>query len=71
LSRRLTPREVVAVLSRNGFVLVSQRGSHQKWRHPSFRRQVIVPMHAGDLPTGTLRSIKRQSGLPESAWDDA
>lgn len=39
--------------------LVHQDGSHQKWRlhdGPS----VIVPIHADDIPTGTLRSIERQ-----------
>ena len=39
--------------------LVHQDGSHQKWRlhHGS---AVIVPIHPGDIPTGTLRSIERQ-----------
>lgn len=36
-----------------------QDGSHQKWRlHDG--SSVIVPIHAADIPTGTLRSIERQ-----------
>jgi predicted RNA binding protein YcfA (HicA-like mRNA interferase family) len=31
--RRMTAREVEAVLKRYGFDLVSQKGSHLKWRN--------------------------------------
>lgn len=56
-------KDVVHVLRRHEFVMVGQRGSHQKWRHPS-GRQVIVPVH-GDkpIPIGTLKSIIEGSGL--------
>jgi predicted RNA binding protein YcfA (HicA-like mRNA interferase family) len=40
--RRMTAREVEALLRRYGFELVSQRGSHRKWRHAETGRQVIV-----------------------------
>ena len=39
--RRMTSREVEAVLARYGFELVSQHGSHRKWRHQEQRLQVI------------------------------
>jgi predicted RNA binding protein YcfA (HicA-like mRNA interferase family) len=55
--------DVVRVLRKHGFVCVSQRGSHQKWRHAS-GRQVIVAMHGSKLiPIGTLKSIIEGSGL--------
>lgn len=69
--RRLTPREVVRILAANGFELLSQKGSHQKWRHPETRKQVIVAMHTGVLPIGTLRSIQKGSGLPDEVWENA
>ena len=51
------------MLRRNGFVLVDQRGSHQKWRHPD-GRQVIVAQHGSKpIPIGTLKSIIKGSGL--------
>ena len=63
-----TPEDVVRVLQHHGFVMVAQRGSHQKWRLGSGfgnGRQVIVPYHQGrDLPTGTMKSIIDGSGLP-------
>jgi predicted RNA binding protein YcfA (HicA-like mRNA interferase family) len=66
LSRRYPVRnakEVVKVLRRNGFVMVSQAGSHQKWRHAN-GRQVIVAMHGNKpIPIGTLKSIIDGSGL--------
>jgi predicted RNA binding protein YcfA (HicA-like mRNA interferase family) len=50
-------------LRRHGFTLVSQSGSHQKWRHAD-GRQVIVPMHGSkNVPIGTLKSIIEGSGL--------
>ena len=62
---RLTAKEVVVVLQRHGFVLVSQRGSHRKWRNEETGRQVIVPYHKGkQLPIGTLRAIIDGSGIP-------
>lgn len=55
--------DVVRVLRRHNFVLVTQKGSHQKWRHPD-GQQVIVPMHGSKpIPIGTLKSIVKGSGL--------
>ncbi|HEY1718223.1 MAG TPA: type II toxin-antitoxin system HicA family toxin [Verrucomicrobiae bacterium] len=66
MSRRFpicNAKEVVKVLRKNGFVLVSQSGSHQKWRHEN-GRQVIVAMHGSKMiPIGTLKSIIEGSGL--------
>ena len=59
----LGAKEVASVLKRNGFVLVGQKGSHQKWRHPN-GRQVIVAVHGNKpIPIGTLKSIIEGSGL--------
>jgi predicted RNA binding protein YcfA (HicA-like mRNA interferase family) len=66
---RLRAGEVTRILQRHGFLLVSQRGSHQKWRHPDTGKQVIVPYHKGkQLPLGTLRSIIEGSGISEEAF---
>jgi predicted RNA binding protein YcfA (HicA-like mRNA interferase family) len=43
---------------------IEAAGSHLKVRHGS--RQTIIPMHRGDLPTGTFRAILKQLGLTES-----
>ena len=68
-SPRLTATKVIKILEKHGFQLVSQKGSHQKWRNNETRKQVIVPMHKGkDLPVGALKAIMSASGIDESMW---
>lgn len=56
----MTTREVIQMLKREGFEVVSQN-KHLKLRKGD--RTVLVPMHKGDVATGTLRSIFKQAGL--------
>lgn len=66
---RMTSREVQDLLRRRGFVLVSQKGSHQKWRSLTRGLQVIVPHHQGKpLPLGTMLSIMKGAEIPESEY---
>ena len=53
---RVTARKLIAALLRQGFFRDRQRGSHVMLRHADGRRSVI-PLHARDLPMGTLRGI--------------
>jgi len=57
----------MAKLQRAGFVVRRQSGSHVVLRHPD-GRQTYVAMHTGDVPTGTFRSILKQSGLTEEEF---
>jgi predicted RNA binding protein YcfA (HicA-like mRNA interferase family) len=67
--RRLNASEVEPILRRYGFTLISQKGSHRKWRNAEQKLQVIVPYHKGrDLPIGTLRNIMTTANIPESEW---
>ena len=58
--RRLSGREVVAILEKFGFAFHAQRGSHAKLRRvtPSGKQVLTIPMHR-ELDTGTLRAIVR------------
>jgi len=67
MPKRLSSREVVSLLSEHGFVFVSQRGSHQKFRDRS-GRTVIVPADRREIPVGTIISIIKQSGLDRSLF---
>ncbi|MBI5401118.1 MAG: type II toxin-antitoxin system HicA family toxin [Candidatus Yonathbacteria bacterium] len=60
-------RYIVSVLERVGFRLVSQRGSHGKFKIStgSVMHVVIVPLAKREIPYGTFRSIVRQAGLSE------
>jgi predicted RNA binding protein YcfA (HicA-like mRNA interferase family) len=67
--RRMAASEVENLLSQHGFVMISQRGSHRKWRHSELGLQVIVPYHGGnDLPLGTLRAIMVNAKVPPEKW---
>ena len=67
--RHMTAREVEAILSQHGFSMLSQKGSHRKWRHAKKRLQVIVPFHQGrQLPLGTLRNIMLNAEIPKVKW---
>ena len=60
-------REVLARLQRAGFIIKRQSGSHAVLRHAD-GRETYVAMHPGDIPTGTFRSILKQSGLTEDQF---
>lgn len=53
------------VLRKKGFIFISQKGSHKKFRKEtnSMVFTVIVPANKREIPVGTFRSILRQSGL--------
>jgi len=55
-------RDIIRRLERDGFELVSVRGSHHKFAHRPSRKLVIVPHPRKDIPPGTVRSIYRQAG---------
>ena len=57
----MTAREVAAALRADGWVLVRTKGSHGRYRHATKPCLVTVPMHPGDLPIGTLKSIEKQA----------
>lgn len=53
-------RKIIERLLKDGFELVSVRGSHHKYRKDG--TVVIVPHPKKDLPLGTARNIARQAG---------
>ena len=64
MPKRLNAFQLESLLSKAGFELISQKGSHKKWRNISTGKQVTVPYHQGqDLPIGTLINIIKGSGL--------
>jgi predicted RNA binding protein YcfA (HicA-like mRNA interferase family) len=62
----MSVREMVRLLTDDGWSLVAQKGSHRQFRHPRKLGKVTVPGKlADDLPLGTLKSILRQAGLED------
>ena len=61
--KTLSGRDVVKILSKFGFEIVSQRGSHVKLGRilsDGTRQSLTIPLHE-DLDKGTLRAIYRQA----------
>ena len=56
-------REVIRQLRDYGWLEVGQTGSHLHFKHPVKKGKVTVPHPKRDLPTGTLKSIEKQSGV--------
>lgn len=54
-------KKVIKALENDGWVLVSQKGSHMKFKKAN--KVCIVPNHKGDIPKGTLSQIVRSTGI--------
>jgi predicted RNA binding protein YcfA (HicA-like mRNA interferase family) len=60
---RLTGKELVAALARNGFVVVRVRGSHHVLKHRD-GRVTVVPIHGKEtIGPGLLSQILRDCEL--------
>lgn len=59
----LTPREIIKIIEKKGFVLDRIKGGHHIYYHSETKKRVVVPFHKKDLPKGTLLEILRQAGL--------
>lgn len=59
-------RDAIKLLEADGWVLVTTRGSHQQYKHPSKPGRVTIAGRPGhDLAPGTYNSILKQAGLKE------
>jgi predicted RNA binding protein YcfA (HicA-like mRNA interferase family) len=66
MSKLYSSKNIIKVLQKRGFVYVSQKGSHAKFRKVSnVTLTVIVPAGKKEIPFGTFRSILRQANLSE------
>lgn len=63
----MTARELLRLLKSKGCIEVRQTGSHLVVRCDTC--QTVIPVHAGDIPPGTLRSIgKHLEGCLGKGW---
>lgn len=60
--KRLSGAEVIAILGRFGFQIISQKGSHVKLKRlvDGISQTLTIPNHR-EIDTGTLRAIFNQS----------
>ena len=57
-------REVIRLIIDDGWVQVSQKGSHRQFKHATKLGKVTVPGKlSDDMPIGTYKSVLKQAGL--------
>ena len=64
----MTSKEMIKHLKKNGFIVISQNGSHVKMRNDMTGRQVIIPYHSKALKKGMEQAIFKQAGLKQSLF---
>ncbi len=64
----LKPREVEKILLDNGFKVNVSKSSHKQYFNPKTKAHTTVSFHSKEIPVGTLRSIVRQSQLPDDLF---
>ena len=51
----MKPKEMIRLLKKNGFIKISQNGSHVKMKNFKTGKQTTVPLHSNDLKKGLER----------------
>jgi len=65
LKRVFNVREIIQILTGQGWYLARQKGtSHRQFKHPTIRRTVTVDgKPSQDVTIDNLKSMERQTGL--------
>ena len=66
MSKRLPavkPKEAITALEKAGWRVHRQKGRHVSMHKESVPHLVVIPLHTGDLPKGTLHAILEDAGL--------
>ena len=66
MSKRLPavkPKEAITALEKAGWRVHRQKGSHVSMHKEGVPHLVVIPLHTGDLPKGTLHAILEDAGL--------
>ena len=59
----MTSQEMIKLLLKNGFAIISQNGSHVKLKNTDTHKTVIVPYHWKNIKKGLEQAILKQAGL--------
>lgn len=52
-----TPKEMEKILFKDGWYMISQKGSHRQYEHPVKKGKITIPFHSKDLAKGTENNI--------------
>jgi len=57
-------RDILRIVEKDGWRLISQEGSHRQFKHPVKHGRVTIAGHPSkEAAPGTLNSILKQAGL--------
>ena len=57
-------REIIKLIRKDGWYMITQKGSHRQYKHPTKLGRVTIAGNTGDdIALGTLNSILEQAGL--------
>lgn len=58
-------KDLIKIIEQDGWRLVSQKGSHRQYRHPTKKGRVTIAPHkmSDDVNLKTENSILKQAGL--------
>ncbi|MDO8581996.1 MAG: type II toxin-antitoxin system HicA family toxin [bacterium] len=59
----LSAKELLRALHRGGFIMLRQKGSHIRIRHPLTGMSTTIPLHAHDLSRKMITTILKQAGI--------
>jgi predicted RNA binding protein YcfA (HicA-like mRNA interferase family) len=60
-------REIIRLIEEDGWYLVTTKGSHRQYKHPSKPGRVTIAGHLNDdLAPGTLNSIYKQAQIEKT-----
>ena len=60
----LSPKYLISLLEKNGFVYKRTKGSHNVFYNPIRKITVVVPVHGGkDMNKFTFMGILKQAGI--------
>lgn len=59
----LNSADLIKQVEANGWVLVSIRGSHHKFKHKDFDKPLIIPHPKKELGKGLVSKLLKQAGL--------
>ncbi len=60
----MNAKQLERIILKDGWLLKTQKGSHQQFVHPTKKGKVTISIHGKkDIKLNTLKSILKQAGL--------
>ena len=56
-------KDIIKILQADGWVLISAKGSHHHFKHPTKSGRVTVPHPYKEMAIGTVRNIFKQGQI--------